>query len=143
MGLSKEEFEARRAARRKGVSEEAREAQMAIDREAIDALEAERDVQLDVSLSVKNFVPGHPVIIGVRTPTEPEYKRYYQSLNRAGAGPDVKSAAHTQLANVCWVYPDAPESRKALLAANPAILAQVGNLANKLAELRSEEEGKD
>jgi hypothetical protein len=144
MGLSKEEFEARRLARRSaGASDEARDEQMSKDREAIDTLETEHGYVLDVSLSVKHFVPGHPVIIGVRPPKGAEYKRYFQQINRANAGPDAKGAAHETLAQTCWAYPSEPESRKVLIDSNPALLAQVGNIANKLAELEREDEGKD
>lgn len=148
MGLTKEEFEAKRAERRKARGDdEAREAQAAKDREAILEIESERDCELDVSLSVQHFVPGHPVILGVRPPTEAEYKRFFQKFNRANASPDARSAAFEELAQTCWAYPsgqteEGRASRKALLAANPAILAQVGAIANKLAEARQEDEGK-
>ncbi len=145
MGLSKEEFDKRRAQRRDATSsDEAREEQMSKDREAIDGLETEHDYVLDTTLTTKRFIPGRAVIIGVRPPKSVEYKRYFQSVNRANAGPDAKSAAHEALATVCWAYPPPSdtESRKLILEANPALLAQVGTVASHLAELEKEEEGK-
>jgi hypothetical protein len=141
MALTEEEFEARRAAK-KEAAEKARAAQLPIDRENIAELEDEHGYELDISLSVRHVVAGHPVLLGVRAPNEGEYKRLIQSINRAGNA-DAKLAAIEQLARTCWAYPADDASRKAIMAANPALLAQVGTLANKLAELRSADEGKD
>lgn len=134
------EIEERRAKRRAEL-EAKRAEQYAADLEAVDAYEVEKGVTLDITLRVANFVPGHPTLVGVRTPTELEYKRFFQSVNRAGNA-DAKMTAHQQLAACCWVYPEADASRKAMLEANPGLLAVVGNKAIKLAELQAEEEGK-
>ncbi len=136
------EIEARRAAR-KAAADESRAIQYAKDLEAIDALEAENPSwgMLDISLRVTNFVPGVPCLVGVRSPNELEYKRFFQSINRAGNA-DAKMMAHEQLAKTCWVYPENDDARKAMTSSNPGLIAGVGNLAIKLAELKSEEEGK-
>lgn len=134
------EIEERRAKRRADLDAKRAE-QYAADLESIDAYETEKGVTLDTSLRVANFVPGHATLVGVRVPTELEYKRFFQSINRAGNA-DAKMAAHQQLASCCWIYPEADASRKAMLEANPGLLAVVGNKAIKLAELQAEEEGK-
>jgi hypothetical protein len=139
--LSVEELEAKRAAR-KAEAERLRAEQYAKDLAAIDALECEHpDWVLDISLRVTNFVPGAPSLVGVRAPKELEYKRFYQSINRAGNA-DAKMQAFEQLAKTCWAYPTDEKARQSMCEANPALLVGVGNLANKLAEMQSAEEGK-
>jgi hypothetical protein len=137
-----EELEAKRAAR-KADADKARSEQYAKDLAAVDALECEHADwgMLDISLRVTNFVPGVPSLVGVRAPKELEYKRFFQQINRAGNA-DAKMAAHEQLAKTCWVYPPEDAQRKAMCEANPGLIAGVGNLAIKLAELKSDEEGK-
>jgi hypothetical protein len=137
-----EELEAKRAAR-KAETDKARAEQYAKDLAAIDALECENlsGGMLDISLRVTNFVPGLPSLVGVRAPKEIEYKRFFQQINRAGNA-DAKMAALEQMAKTCWVYPADEAQRKAMLEANPGLIACVGNLANKLAEMQTAEEGK-
>jgi hypothetical protein len=134
------ELEAKRAAR-KAESEKARSEQYVLDLEAIDEIELKNGLELDISLRVTNFTKGAPSLVGVRAPSELEYKRFFQSVNRAGNA-DAKMAAHEQLAKTCWVYPEDEASRDKMRAANPGLLAGVGNLAIKLAEMRSEDESK-
>src|SRR4051812_18130236 len=98
-----EEIEARRA-QRKADAEKGRAAQYEKDLEAVDALETEHGYVLDISLRVANFAPGVPSLVGVRAPSELEYKRFFQSINRAGNA-DAKMQAHEQLAKTCWAYP--------------------------------------
>jgi hypothetical protein len=133
---------ARRAARDTS-NAKARTAQEAVDLEAIEKLEEEHGYTLNVEHQVSQFVPGHPVIVGIRPPTEVEYKRFFSQINRSGGQGDAKVAAQMMLAQVCWAYPEDPDSRKAMLGANAALLASVGNIANKLAELKQDEAGKD
>lgn len=135
-----EEIEERRA-QRKAAAEKARAEQYEKDLEAIDDLEVKNGYELNISLRVSNFVAGAPSLVGVRAPSELEYKRFFQSINRAGNA-DAKMAAHEQLAKTCWVYPEDEAARKTMCGANPGLLAGVGNLANKLAEMQSEEMGK-
>jgi hypothetical protein len=145
MGLSREEFEKRRAERRKGITPEAIEAQREIDREAIDAIEVEEDLLLDASLEVRNFVPGCPVLIGIRTPDEAMWKRFTQSVNRANdkGSADAKVAACEQLGRACLLYPSDAKVRSALLASNPSLITDVATRAAKLVALHEEAEGKD
>lgn len=141
MGLSQEEFERRREERRRGTSK-ARDEQLDKDREEIDRIETETGSLLDTSLSVKNFVEGCPVILGIRTPKPVEYKRFVDTINRTNAGPDVKPKALADLGKICWVYPTDEEQRSKLIEANPALPLQVGIAVNKLAELEEEARGK-
>lgn len=137
-----EEIEAKRAAR-KAETERLRAEQYAKDLEAVDALECENPGwgMLDISLRVTNLVPGIPSLAAVRSPKELEYKRFFQQINRAGNA-DAKMAAHEQLAKACWVYPADAAERQAMCESNPGLLAGVGNLAIKLAEMQSADEGK-
>lgn len=128
---------------REAAADKLREEQEVADLEAIDALEVERGNPLDASFTVSQFVLGHPVRLGMRAPSEAEYKRYFKQINGAGGNADAKVAAHRMLAEVCWVYPESKESRAALLEANGGLLASIGNRASKLAELRADEEKKD
>lgn len=141
MGISQEEFERRREERRRGPNK-ARDEQLEKDREEIDRLEAETGLYLDTSLSVKNFVDGCPVMLGVRTPKPVEYKRFVDTVNRPNAGPDAKPKALADLGRVCWVYPSDETQRAQLIEANPALPLQVGIAVNKLAELEEESRGK-
>lgn len=135
-----EEIEARRA-KRKDAAEKARVEQYGKDLEAIDALEVKNGYELDISLRVTNFTVGAPSLVGVRAPSELEYKRFFQSVNRAGNA-DARMAAHELLANTCWVYPEDEEARQTLKGANPGLVAGVGNRAIKLGEMQSDAEGK-
>jgi hypothetical protein len=120
----------------------ARAAQEAIDLEAIERLESAGGYTMNVENQVTQHVPGHPVIIGIRPPTEPEYKRFFSQINRANGNGDAKVAATVMLAQSCWAYPEDPASRAALVAQNAALIASVAAVANKLAELKQDEAGK-
>jgi hypothetical protein len=121
----------------------AREEQLAADVEAIEALEEKLGIRIHASKQVRQFVVGLPVVVGVRAPDAAEYKRMFSGVNRSNGNGDAKVAAHTMLANACWVYPQDAATRDAMLAANGGLLASVGNFANKLAEVELEEEGKE
>jgi len=118
----------------------AREEQFACDLEAIEALEEKLGVRVHYSRQVRTFVPGLPVVVGVRAPDPAEYKRLFSSINRSGGNGDAKVAALLMLANACWVYPEDKAARDALTEANAALLASVGNFANTLAEVELKEE---
>jgi hypothetical protein len=134
------ELEARRA-ERKAAKEAARGAQYEKDLESVSTLEDVNGYELDISLRVSNFTDGLPSLVGVRAPSELEYKRYFQKLNRAGNA-DAKMQAHAEIAKCCWAYPADEDTRKAMMAANPGLMVGVGNLAIKLGEMQTEEEGK-
>lgn len=120
----------------------AREEQYATDREKIAELEEKLGQKVYISNQVRQFTQGFPVVVGIRAPTVPEYKRLFSQINRTKGNDDAKVAAHQMLAQVCWVYPEEPESREAMLEANSGLLASIGNYANKLAEVEIDDEGK-
>jgi len=144
LATTRQQIEERRAKRAKAI-EEARETQYTADLVAIEALEIASDppITIDVSHTVRQYVPGCPVIVGMRPPTEAEYKRFFSQINRANGNGDAKVAAQVQLAQACWVYPADHEQRKAMLSANAGMLASIGNAVNKQAELQEAAEGKD
>ena len=120
----------------------AREEQLATDLEAIAVLEEDKGVRIYYSSQVRNYVAGQPVIVGIRAPSEGEYKRLFSKMNNTKGHSDAKVAAHVELADVVWMYPQDPSSRRAMIEANAGLLASVGNFATKLAEVDVEEEGK-
>ena len=132
----------KKQADRDAAEAEAREEQYVTDREAIAALSDKLGVRVHHSKQVKQFVPGVPVIVGVRAPEAGEYKRLFSKVNNAKNG-DARVAALNELAQSCWVYPAEGPERQAMLDANSGLLASVGNFANKLAEVEIAEEGKD
>lgn len=133
---------ARRAAKAEAESE-ARKEQFADDLEAIEALEEKLGVRIRYSSQVKQYVPGLPVVVGVRAPEPSEHKRLVSLVNRSGNNADAKVAAVAQLAHSCWVYPEDKGLREAMIAANAGLLSSVGNFAFSLGEVELKEEGKE
>lgn len=131
-----------RRAEKADAEAEAREEQFATDLEAIEAIESKRGIRIYYSKQVRTFVPGLPVVVGVRAPDPAEYKRMFSMVNKSGGNGDAKVAALMTLAEACWVYPEDGAARTALIEANAALLASVGNFANTLAEVELREEGK-
>lgn len=134
-------LEEKRAAR-KAAAEDAEKAQLAIDLEAVDALEEEFGYNEIVAMRVPH-VPGLPVMVAARCPTEPEMKRYKHRLKLKkidGDMPDY-NFAQAELAESTLKYPDKDTFAK-LCAVRPAIKEQLGSAAAKLAQAHSEAEGK-
>jgi hypothetical protein len=120
----------------------AREEQFANDLEAIEKLEDELGIGLRYSSQVKTYVPGLPVVVGVRAPEPGEYKRFQSKMNRQNVTGDQKVAALIELAQMCWKYPADKDTRDAMVEANTALLSSVGQFVNSLAEVEIKEEGK-
>jgi hypothetical protein len=135
------EAESRRAARR-AEHERARDEQAEVDLVAIDALEAERGEPLH-TMTANRFVAGVAYKVAFRAPTALEYKRYADMVGRAQAKGDVaeRKKGQEMLASAVIVYP-AGEALKTFTEAFPGVLLSVTIEAAKVAELRSEEEGK-
>jgi hypothetical protein len=135
------EAEDRRAARR-AEHEKARDAQAELDLVAIDALEAERGEPLH-TMTANRFVAGVPYRAAFRAPTALEYKRYADMVGRAQAKGDTaeRKKGQEMLAAAVLVYPSG-DALKSFLDAFPGVLLSVTIEAAKVAELRSEEEGK-
>jgi len=135
-----------RIAKSRDARDEQRDEQEATDLEAIADLEENGGEALH-TMTCSGFAPGVPVRIAFRAPTRSEYKRYSDLTGKAAKNKnDVKGHrdAQEQLARSCWVYPPAnpPELREAVLEAFPGAIISMAIEAVKLAELRSEEEGK-
>lgn len=135
-----EEIEARRA-ERKAKADAARDDQEASDLEAIEALEIGSGDSLS-TLRVNGFVPGQPVRVAFKAPSEAYYRRFCSMVRKAGPNLEARGAAQDLLAQSCWVYPADGAAQKAFLVAFPGTLVSIAIECAKLAELRSDEEGK-
>lgn len=140
--LSAADVQARRDARR-AEYEAARDAQLAIDLEAIDALEQSEGYANIAAVDVKNWEPGFPAKLAVRAPDEKQYKRFRETAadKKDGRKGDAVQATQ-QLAAVCVAYPD-KDTYQALLKVRPGIDLALGNLAAKLAGAEEESKGKE
>jgi hypothetical protein len=130
-----EEIEAARSARKAALAEQ-KQAQLAVDMEALDALEQEHGDGRVAAVSMPTFSPGLPALIVVRTPKPVEYKRYQDM-----AAKDSGRKTCDVLADVCVVYPDR-ETYAKMREIAPGIHAQAYVKAVRLAEGRNQEEGK-
>lgn len=137
------EIEARRAARR-AETEKQKTEQLETDLAAIDALEAEHGDECVAALKVNGYRPGLPVMVGVIAPSEPVYRRFVAQIRKAGKNTESHGAAQDQLARSCLAYPPKEDetTRGLMLDAFPGLLVSVAIEAQRLAELRSEAEGK-
>jgi hypothetical protein len=91
---------------------------------------------------VKTFVAGLPVVVAVRAPDAAEMKKMVTMVNKNKDHVDAKIAAVRDLAEVCWVYPEDKETRKAMCEANAGLHSSIGNFAYSLGEVELKEEGK-
>lgn len=134
------EIEAKRAAR-KAELQAARDAQKAIDLEAIDALEVEHGDSNIATLEIP-FSPDLPVMLAVRTPKPAELKRYRDRVKAKKDGtPGDPLMAAQEIAAVCIVYPS-KDVYAAVLEKRNGIDAQLGVLAVGLCAGKAEAEGK-
>lgn len=137
-----EELEEKRAAQVEARAA-AESAQYETDLEARIALEEVHGALAGVKVS--RHVPGQPVYAYVKTPSPAQYKRYKDLMQRAGddkKSAGKKSDAIDQLARDAWVYPASVEERDRMLEAFPGILTPIFVAAARLAEGKSEDEGK-
>lgn len=135
-----EEVKARREARKAELRAK-RDAQLAADLEAVDALEVEHGDSNIATLEIE-YVPGLPVMVAVRCPKTHELKRYRDTVKtkRDGSLGDPIDAA-IKVAAVCLVYPD-KETFGRVIEARPGVDVQLGLAALKLASAKAEDEGK-
>lgn len=134
---SLQDIEARREAR-KAQLESARSEQIAVDLEAIDALEVEHGDSNIAEVEIP-FTAGLPVKLAVRTPKPVELKRYRDRLRK---NKDQQLEAAQELAAVTWVYPSDKEVQKAVLEARPGVDGQLGVTALQLALGKTEDDVK-
>lgn len=133
-------IEARRAARKAALADQ-RNAQLAIDLEAIDALEVELG---DSNIAVIDipYTPGLPTCMAVRCPNGPEAKRYKSRIKGAAQNKEVDGiGAAEDVGLVCVVYPD-KETTAQLVAARPTVLTDCGVAALKMSGGKAVEAGK-
>lgn len=134
---SLQDIEARREAR-KAQLESAKNEQIAIDLEAIDALEVEHG-DSNIAIVEVPFTSGLPVMCAVRTPKPVELKRYRDRLRK---NKDQQLEAAQELAAVTWVYPSDKDVQKQVLEARPGIDGQLGVTALQLALGKTEDDAK-
>ncbi len=141
--MSKLEDIEKRRAERKAASAKDRAEQEERDLEAIDALEAANGEDL-TTMTVAGFAKGLPVRVALRPPSAAYYKRFSDLVRRAGNDQTKRGQAQEQLGECCWAYPtpENKDTRDAMKDAFPGTLISLAIEAAKLAELRSEEEGK-
>ncbi len=138
---SLEEIEAKRAAR-KAASAAARAEQYLKDLSALNDAEEKHGDGRVASLETSYYAPGLPTLAVIKAPSENYYKRFCQQARKAGTNGEARGAAQDQLAEVCWIYPEDKEVRKAMLSEFPGLLLSVAIKAAALGELQSVEEGK-
>jgi hypothetical protein len=141
-----EQVEARREAR-KAAARKAADDALAVDLEAIDAIE----VQLgddNVGVMRVGYTPGLPVAAAVRCPKPAELKRFRDRVKpgqKDGRNRDVSpdtAKACEELADVCLVYPTDRAVYAKLCEARPGLAAQLGSKAVDLAVAAEDAAGK-
>jgi len=145
--LTIEDIRKRRAKRAADI-EAQREAQLVADYQAIESNEDELGPSNVSVVELNAFAPGLPAAFAVKVMPPAASKRYHDRLKpQQGRGGQIKPVdaigAVEEVGAVCLVYPPAGETREALLAARPNLLAQAGGESIKLAEGRAESEGKE
>jgi hypothetical protein len=139
-------IEARREARNKALDSQ-RDAQRAIDLEAVFELEEEYGASNIAVLEVP-YTPGLPTLVAVRCASPTEVKRYRDGVKeKANGKPGDRIVAAELVASVCIVYPDrkSPEGQEMLrqiLEARPILLVQLGTAATNMGAGKAEAEGK-
>lgn len=136
-----EQAKARRAARKAAIGAD-EDAARALDIDAIDALEIEHG-DSNVSVVHVPFTPGQPTCAAVRCPRPAEVKRYQSRLKpkHEKDHPDAVAAAE-ELAAVCRIFPVDKDAYATLCAARPGLVVQLGVEAIRLAQGKSDSEGK-
>ena len=112
------------------------------DLEAREKVEEEHGIC--AAVGVARFAPGFPTCAYVRTPNSLEYKRYVDQIGKAVEKKNAAAqrSASELLAHSCWVYPETPDAKKAMLDGFPGLLTPISLAAASLAEGKAEEEGK-
>lgn len=122
---------------RKLILAKQRDEQYAKDLEAIDALEVEHG-DTNIAILEVPFTLGMPVLAAVRTPTDPETKRYRSRVQAKNAD---TAAASEEVGMSCVVYPTG-DVLEALLQARPGVRVQLGTSALGLATATAKAEEK-
>jgi hypothetical protein len=137
--MTPEEYSKKKAARA-ALQDEPRATQLAIDMDALFALEEQHGEGRIYRHDLPAYVPGLPTMAVVRTPAPVEYKRFRDTMRRAKSDVE-KGTAVDVLVSPCIVYPDAPTFDK-LLAAFPGLGDSLAQPVMRLAEGGKQEQGK-
>lgn len=136
-----EETEERRAAR-KAEHQKRRDAQYAIDLEALDMLEVEHGDDLVVRVDTDRYAEGQPTMVVLRLPTAPERKRYEAMVKGKGKKEGDPLGAAALVADSCRLYPE-KEVFEDLCETFTGLKLNCGVQAVKAAQGQVHEEGKD
>ena len=137
--MTPEEYEARKAAR-KASADEARKAQLAIDLDALFALEEEHGDGMVKRLDLSAYFEGLPTLVAVRAPKPVEYKRFRDMIRKA-KDKEAQGKAADLLGTVCRAYPDADTYAK-ILERFPGVQDTVFKAAAELGDATIADEGK-
>lgn len=129
--------EERRAARKAQLAD-AEKAQRELDLEAIDALEVQHGDSNIAVLRVP-YADGFPVLVAVRTPKEPEVKRFRARVKSDDK--DQHTAACAEVGESCVVYP-ARDVFAQLAKQRPNLTVDAGLAALNLSRASKDAEGK-
>lgn len=137
-------IEDRRAERKAKLAEKAAE-QLAIDLEAIDALEVQHGDSNVGTIEVPFTEEGVPVRVAVLAPPDVLVKRYQSRIKAKGdEKPDLAEAAK-ELGAASRIYPpkgEGDEAFRKILKSRAGLEVQMGLVASKLASGRIVDEGK-
>jgi len=132
----------KRRADRKEALRVQEDTQRALDLEAIDALEIQFG-DSNVTVVDVAFTPGQATCFAVRTPSDPEMKRYKSRIKGVANSKEIDAVgAAEEVGESCLIYPADPELRAAMKLARPGALAACGTEALKLGNGRAASEGK-
>ena len=140
--ITLEDIRKRRQAKRDALDTAYRKQEI-IDSLAIADLEDDLGESLS-TMATNTCREGVAVKAAYRAPNALQYKRYKETLGKAGEKNDSKKIYEVRelLAESCWVYPVDPPARAAFRDAFPGALVSMALEVVKLVELRAEEEKK-
>lgn len=119
--------------------------QQVADLKALARLEDDNPTMVYAAVEAPSFVPGFPTKVYVRMPDTLTHRRFntqvQSGLDRNST--KAKQEAIDLLGQSCWVYPEDPKDRDAMLTAFPGLLTWLGVAAQKLIAAKVEEEKKE
>lgn len=131
-----------RRAERRAKYDADRKARMALDYELLEAVETQYGYANVACVKLAYLDEDTPCVAAVRTPKEPEVKRYRARVSDREKDPTAASKAAEEIGESCCVYPTEAALAR-LFAAFPALKGQLGQVALKLSLGEAEAEGKD
>lgn len=134
-----EKLKADRAERLAFVEAE-RDEQELKDRQKLDELEAEHGSERIGFVEAERHIPGFPVLVIVRMPSEAKFKRYQDRVAKKEDGADIIRAS-TELGLSCVLYPERDILQK-FDAELPGIAVAAGGKAAQMCGAKIEALGK-